>query len=185
MRAFVAVVGLLLLPALAARPDTDRDLTLDADASRVHFQLQALGWFPVRGDARAEGSIQVRDALAAIDVRVPLASLQMNRAGYRDWALSPEFFAAARHPEIGFRATAIPLQRLHDGGEILGELRVRGQARPARFVLVAGDCAETAAHCRVQATGELSRRAFGMRTRRYTLGDRIRIVLDLRLVPAP
>jgi hypothetical protein len=35
----------------------------------------------------------------------------------------------------------------------------------------------------VQASGELSRRAFGMRTRRYTLSDRILIDLDLQLVP--
>ena len=172
----------MLLSALPARAGDERHHVLDPVASTVHFELRALGWWPVRGDARAEGTVTIRDGLAVIDVRVPLASLQMNREGYRDWALPPEFFAAEAHPEIGFRAEAIPLLRLRAGGEISGELRVRGRTRKARFTLLASDCAEAAARCRVQAGGELSRRDFGMRTRRYTLGDRIRIDLDLRLV---
>ncbi|MBK7042914.1 MAG: YceI family protein [Rhodanobacteraceae bacterium] len=93
-------------------------------------------------------------------------------------------FQPARHPQIGFRAKAIPLQRLHAGGEILGELRVRGQARARHASPWRGRLRRRPPTCRVQATGELSRRAFGMRTRRYTLSDRIRIDLDLRLVPA-
>lgn len=158
---------------------------LDAEASRVHFQLHALGWWPVNGEARAAGMVTVQGDLAVIDVHVPLASLHMGREGYRDWALSPEFFWAARHPELSFRADAIPRARLRDGGEIVGQLEVRGKRREARFVLVASDCAETAGACQVRASGELSRRAFGMRSRRLTLGDRIRIELELHLVPAP
>ncbi len=173
----------MLLAALPVLADGDRRHVLDPAASKVYFELRALGWWPVRGDARAEGSVSIRDGLAVIDVVVPLTSLQMNRDGYREWALSPEFFSATAHPQIGFRAEAIPLALLRAGGEISGELQVRGQTRKARFTLAAGDCAEATVRCRVQASGELSRRAFGMRTRRYTLSDRILIDLDLQLVP--
>ena len=91
MRAFAAVCLLLLMaPARAAD-----GYTLDPETSRVRFQLHALGWWPVRGEARAEGVVAPEDERLRIDVRVPLASLQMGREGYRDWALSPEFFWAA------------------------------------------------------------------------------------------
>jgi polyisoprenoid-binding protein YceI len=139
----------------------------------------------VRGSARAQGMVSLRDGAADIDVSVPLQSLTMARAGYREWALSPEFFAATEHPQLEFHAHDIPLQRLREGGVIEGELQVRGRTRAARFELAPGDCAGTVAPCRVRADGELSRRAFGMRSRRFTLGDRIRIELDLQLVPAP
>lgn len=168
------------LPAAAASA-----YLLDPQASHVHFQLHALGWWPVRGEARAEGAVTFADAGATIDVRVPLDALRMNREGYRDWALSPEFFWASRHPQLHFRAEGIPRERLREGGEIVGTLRVRGRERETRFVLLASDCGDARDVCRVRASGELSRRAFGMRTRRLTLGDRIRIALDLRLVAAP
>jgi polyisoprenoid-binding protein YceI len=160
------------------------NLALDVASSRVRFHLHALGWWPIRGEASAVGRVVVADADTRIDVHVPLDSLRMDREGYREWALSPEFFAAARHPQLHFRADAIPRSRLRDGGEISGWLEVRGQRRQARFILVASDCTAAAPTCRVRASGELSRRAFGMRTRRLTLGDRIRIDLDLHLVPA-
>jgi polyisoprenoid-binding protein YceI len=181
MRLFAAVCLLVLMtPAWAAR-----GYTLDPEASRVRFQLHALGWWPVRGEARAEGTVASLDERLRIDVRVPLATLTMAREGYRDWALSPEFFWAARHPELRFLADASALADWRAGGEIRGELQVRGRRRAVRFVLTGSDCSDTAATCRVQASGELSRRAFGMRSRRLTLGDRIRIELDLRLVATP
>ena len=185
MRA-VCVAGLLLLLAAARALAADAvDYRIEPAQSTIRFELYALGWWPVRGSAVAQGSVVVRDELADIDASVPLQSLTMARAGYREWALSPEFFAAARHPQLEFHAHGIALQRLREGGVIEGELQVRGRTRAARFALASGDCAASAAPCRVRAAGELSRRAFGMRSRRFTLGDRIRIELDLQLVPVP
>lgn len=178
---FVAVCLLLMMAPVQAADG----YTLDPEASCVRFQLHALGWWPVRGEARAEGVVTPEDERLRIDVRVPLASLQMGREGYRDWALSPEFFWAARHPELTFRADAITSADLRAGGEIRGELQVRGRRRVVRFALTGSDCSDSASTCRVQAGGELSRREFGMRSRRLTLGDRIRIELDLHLVRAP
>lgn len=182
MRALAAACVLLLMTAPVRAGD---GYVLDAEASRVRFQLHALGWWPVRGEARAEGAVTREDERLRIDVRVPLAGLQMGREGYRDWALSPEFFWAARHPELTFRADALAPADLRAGGEIRGELQVRGRRRAVRFALIDSDCSDAASGCRVQASGELSRREFGMRSRRMTLGDRIRIELDLRLVATP
>ena len=77
----------------------------------------------------------------------------------------------------------MPLRRLQLGGVISGELRVRGITRPVQFTLAASDCRFTDQPCRVQASGELSRREFGMKSRRFTLGDRIGVALDLNMLP--
>jgi len=120
---------------------------------------------------------------AELDIRVALATLAMSRDSYREWALSDEFFDADAHPQLRFHAVELPLKRLQQGGDISGELRVRGITRPVRFTLSASDCAFTGKPCRVQATGELSRRDFGMKSRRFTLGDRIGVALDLNMLP--
>jgi polyisoprenoid-binding protein YceI len=174
----------LIAPGLLAAA-TPRDFALEPGQSQIEFQLRALGWWPVRGGARAEGRVALDDEHADIEVEVPLASLKMAREGYRDWALSDEFFDAARHPRLRFSANAVPVKALHEGGSIEGELSVRGISRRVRFTLAAGDCTRAAERCRVQAEGVLSRRAFGMRSRRYTLGDAIRVRLDLHLQAAP
>ena len=70
------------------------------------------------GDALAlEGSARV-DSISVVEPAAMRASV-----------LGPEFFDAERHPEVGFRSTAV---RLGDGGaaEIDGELTIRGVSRP-------------------------------------------------------
>lgn len=178
-------LALLVLGLWFALPAAGQsDFRIDGESSQVHFLLHALGWWPVRGEARAEGQVTRTDDQFTIDVRVPLSSLRMGREGYRDWALSPEFFWAARYPQIRFQADAASANDLQGGGEIRGDLQVRGKRQSVRFVIDSADCGEAHRACRVRASGELSRRAFGMRSRRLTLADRIRITLDLRLVPA-
>lgn len=182
----LASLFVLLLSGLSvAAAASDRTFLLEPATSGIAFQLRALGWLPIRGDARAEGTVTLHAESADIDVSVPLDSLRMSRDGYREWALSAEFFSAQRHPLLRFQARAVSLRSLREGGSIEGELSVRGITRPARFLLEAGDCAATSTRCRVRADGELSRRAFGMKSRRYTLGDTIRVRLDLQLVAAP
>ncbi len=183
MRAFVLALAILLSGAVAAADSGG--YTLDAKASLIRFELRAIGLVRVRGTATASGRVSVANAVADIDVQVDLSSLKMGRDSYRAWALSEEFFAAKSHPHLTFRARDVPLAKLHRGGPISGDLQVRGVRKTVRFRLDASDCAEKAAPCRVHAHGELSRRAFGMSTRRLTLGDRIGVALELRLVPVP
>jgi polyisoprenoid-binding protein YceI len=50
-------------------------------------------------------------------------------AAMRASVLGPEFFDAERHPEVGFRSTAIRLAD-DDRAEVEGELTIRGVTRP-------------------------------------------------------
>jgi len=174
----------MLLPGAVSAAETG-GYSLDPKSSTIGFELRALGWVRVSGTATASGRVSIANDIADIDVQVSLASLKMTRASYRDWALSPEFFDAAKHPTLTFRARDVALTKLFRGGAIGGELQVRGISKPVRFQLAPSDCKRKPSPCRVRAEGELSRRAFGMRSRRMTLGDRIGVALTLRLVPVP
>ena len=177
----VAAIALLMSFGVQAAEGQYR---LQAAASTIEFQLRAIGFIQIIGTAPAEGSINVSGAFADIDVTVAVAALRMSRESYREWALSAEFFDAAAHPQVRFLASGVPLKRLRHGGVIDGTLSVRGITRSVRFTLPADGCALGATPCKVRAHGELSRRAFGMKSRRLTLGDRIGVALDLQLVPA-
>lgn len=172
---------LLLLPLTTWAADVSYQL--DPANSTIEFQLRAIGFISIRGSAQAEGTIATAKEKAEIDVRVTLATLKMGRDSYREWALSDEFFAADAHPELRFHAIKLPLKRLQRGGVITGQLRVRGIIRPVQFTLAPSDCTFTDQPCRVQASGDLSRREFGMKSRRLTLGDRIGVALDLNMLP--
>jgi polyisoprenoid-binding protein YceI len=179
---FRVVIALLMSFGVQA---ADGRYRLQPAASTIVFHLRAIGFIQINGTAQAAGSIVVTGEFAGIDVTVDLGGLRMSRESYRDWALSAEFFDAAAHPQLRFVAAAVPLERLRHGGLIDGMLTVRGITRSVRFRLPADGCALAAAPCKVRAEGELSRREFGMKSRRMTLGDRIGVALDLQLVQVP
>ena len=106
----------------------------------------------------------------------------MRRSGTENWVKSAEFFDAANHPEIHFRSDSFPLARLHSGGELPGTLSMRGVQQPVRFMIEPSACARPAIDCPVQASGEVKRTAFGMRTRRATLSDKVELGFSIRVV---
>jgi polyisoprenoid-binding protein YceI len=75
----------------------------------------------LRGDP--DGALALEGSAGAESITV------VEPAAMRDSLLGPKFFDVARHPEVGFRSTAI---RLADGGrlQVEGELEMRGIARP-------------------------------------------------------
>jgi polyisoprenoid-binding protein YceI len=105
----------------------------------------------------------------------------MERPDYAEWARSPEFFDAARHPWIRFNARGVPLQLFGDGGTLDGALTLRGITRPATLELLPSDCDEPGLGCPVRAEGELSRSAFGMTARRFVLSDKVRLAFTIRI----
>jgi polyisoprenoid-binding protein YceI len=98
--------------------------------STFAFAVRHSGVFRFRGELtdvtatlHDDGDALVLDGSA----RVESVSI-FEPAAMRASVLGPKFFDAARHPEIGFRSTAI---RLGDGGrvEVDGDLTMRGLTR--------------------------------------------------------
>ncbi len=154
---------------------------VEAKHSEVQFRLRALGVIGIEGSmVNVQGEIW-RDAHGRwVQLRVPLQQLQMSNEDNRKWALSPEFFDAARHPLLIFTA-ALPDDERVPEGALDGVLQLRGIAAPVRVQILPRRCTDTASACEVLADSEVSRRRFGMRTRRYVVSDKVMLKLSLRL----
>ena len=95
-------------------------------------------------------------------------------------ARSPDFFDAARHPWIQFRAVSQSQLLLRDGGEVRGELTLRGVTRPMSFIVAPTECPRPGIDCVVRARGDVERSAFGMDARRFVLGNRVQLEFAIR-----
>jgi polyisoprenoid-binding protein YceI len=180
-------VGLLLCAASSAQAET---LLIDTARSSAGFALRALWVKKIDGRfARVEGVIEREPAAArfAVDVRIAAESVTMAKDDHARWARSADFFDASRHPWIRFRAEAVPERVLRDGGEIRGDLTLRGATRVVGFQIAPATCAHPGRDCAVRASGDVQRSEFGMDARRLVLGDKVRLEFAIRTHdhPAP
>ncbi len=174
---------LLPLTAAAERIDSER---IDPGTSQVGFELatrwrwfEALqGRFPAfEGEVTtlADGRRQVRlrlDARAAEIVGHPR---------YTALARSPRFFDAARHPQIEFVSEPYSPALLRNGGDLGGQLRMRGVDRREVFRLAPAGCAAPVRDCAVVVTGWIDRRDYGMDAWQLGLRDEVQFSLQVRL----
>jgi len=176
-----AALAALVLLAPAARGET---LLIDSAASRASFAVRVLLVKRIDGRFdRVEGVIE-RDRAAGrfdVDVRLSAGSLAMAKPGHAAWARSADFFDTANHPWIHFRADGLPERLLEDGGDIDGELTLRGVTRPVRFTLIASECPRPGIDCAVRAEGAVQRSEFGMDARRLVLADRVQLDFAIRV----
>lgn len=154
---------------------------VESKRSEVQFRLRALSVIGIEGSmGNVQGEIW-RDVHGRwVQLRVPLQQLQMSNEENRRWALSPEFFDAARHPQLIFTA-ALPDDERVPEGALDGVLQLRGIEAPVRVQILPRRCSDTASACEVLADSEVSRRRFGMRTRRYVVSDKVKLKLSLHL----
>lgn len=186
LRLSTVAVGLWALagPAVAAGPDAERAAgierwVIDGDASEAEFRTRVFAVITISGRFdRVHGQIDIDRARGAarIDTAVDLTSLAMDSAAHADWALSPAFFDADRHPEARFRADDVPLDVLASGGVLYGQLTLRGVRRPVAFRLLGGDCPlDPARPCALALQGSVRRTEFGMRAERHAVADRVQL----------
>ncbi len=119
---------------------------------------------------------------ATIDARITVDSIAMDSDRLRRWVLAPEFFDAVHYPAIHFMSDPIPVDTLLSGGELDGQLRLRGVTLPVHFELLPVTCAAiTAPTCLIEARGLVSRSAFGMTAHRAALSDQVQLGLSIAL----
>lgn len=179
MRLLGALLCLVWAPAQA------ETLLIDKARSHAGFALRALWVKKIDGAFTGVEGAVTRDAAngrVGVDVRIAADSVTMDRASYADWARSDDFFAAATHPWIQFRAENIPERLLRDGGESEGLLTLRGITRPVQLRIEAANCPRPGLDCAVRASGEVRRSEFGMDARRVVLGDKVELEFSVRLL---
>jgi polyisoprenoid-binding protein YceI len=113
--------------------------SIDPSHSTVEFQIKHLGLATVKGRAPVVSGTIEGGVRASIRGAVDVASLTTFDETRDQHLQSPDFFDAARHPELSFESTDVRL----GGGELVAEglLTIKGVSRPItlRGVLVGSE----------------------------------------------
>ncbi|MGD9582639.1 MAG: YceI family protein [Lysobacterales bacterium] len=167
-------------PATEAVPPSWR---IESALSHCEFSLRALRWFKVSGRfTRIEGEVSPVLNTHLASIRVPIESVRMASEGRRKWAMSEEFFDAARFPDLRFEAELDRIDRDALRRPIQGILELRGIRGTVTLQVKSVDCDDQSRRCAVTAESTVSRQQFGMRSQRMLLGDSVRLRLHLVLV---
>jgi polyisoprenoid-binding protein YceI len=160
---------------------------LDSARSHAEFSVKVAWLLPVHGRfGKVQGTVEAdrfRNQ-AVVDARIDANAVEMSNPGYADWVKSDEFFDVAKYPEIHFVSESFPLQRLRKGGELSGKLTIRGIEQPATFRLKAAECDKPSYDCPILVDGSIRRSAFGMRSKRGMLSDKVDLHFEVFAVPA-
>jgi len=183
MRYLLSAIATLLL----ALPAAAADLRIDAARSKAEFTVRLLWVTTVTGHFEGiRGDLTTDPATATAVVRADLdtENIRMESARLRRWVLAPEFFDAEHHPHIHFESSPTPLTLLSQGGDVAGQLTIRGVTRPVTFRLLANRCPPEAMQgCVLQLQGLIDRTDFGMLGRRGALSDRVNLGMAIVLSP--
>ena len=129
MRAYRFLFVALLFVPLGAFAETYK---IDTAHSRIAFSLHQFV-STVRGDFhRFSGTIEVdreHPERSSVTARISVASLDTQIQKRDHHLLSPEFFDAAKFPEITFKSRSVK-QTGENSGDILGDFTMHGVTKP-------------------------------------------------------
>lgn len=165
---------------------TDARVALDPQRSSARFGVTVMWLVGLEGrfgTVSGEVGIDRFRSQAVVEARIDANSVRMRGPGVESRVKSAEFFDVANHPEIRFVSAPFPLARLRGGGDLPGTVYLRGSEAAVVFHLEPTTCARPAYDCPVEATGEIRRSLFGMRSRRATLSDRVELSLSIYADP--
>jgi polyisoprenoid-binding protein YceI len=160
---------------------------LDGTRSHATFGVKVMWLVGVHGTFGKVGGVVDVDRfrnMAKVDARIDANAVEMSTKSYEDWVKSDEFFDVAHYPEIRFVSESFPLQRLRRGGQLSGTLTIRDTSQPVTFDLLAADCEKPAYDCPIIVSGSIHRSAFGMRSRRGALSDKVDLHFEVFAIPA-
>lgn len=178
-------LALLLTMAVAPVQARSERFALDPVHTRIVFFVDHAGLSRAIGSfSGAHGQLQFDPddwSTATLEVTVPLASLDLGDAAWRDKVLEPEFLDAKGQPEARFVSTRVePVDGDH--ARVTGQLSLRGISRevvldvrlnalkrhPITFRRTAG----------FSASARLSRRDFGITTWPNVIGDEVELQIE-------
>jgi polyisoprenoid-binding protein YceI len=187
-RALTLLAAAALLTGLARAEDARNDrVELDSARSHATFGVKVMWLVTVHGRfGKVKGIVDVDRFrnFATVDARIDANAVEMTTKSYEDWVKSDEFFDVAHFPEIRFVSESFSLQRLRRGGLLSGTLTIRGVEQAETFNLEAADCEHPAYDCPIVVSGAIRRSAFGMRSRRGALSDKVDLHFEVFAVPS-
>ena len=132
---------------------------------------------------KVEGELHpVGDGSWQVRARIDAGALRLDGPAWMQRSTrSSRFLDVERHPRIEFVSAPFARELLRDGGELAGELSLRGRRRPVAFHVLPADCDAPGHGCPIRVNGVVSRRAFGMVSQRLWLRDEVGFDFQVRL----
>ncbi|SBV37530.1 YceI family protein [uncultured Stenotrophomonas sp.] len=185
-----AVRGILLalLLAVTGTASAAQPLPFDTTNSRFGFEIRTRfgqriegefphfeGWLTILPDGRH----QVRLRMYSRYVEIP------GKPRYTSWIRGEDFFDAARYPLIEFESEPFEPDLVHQGGDVQGQLSIRGISRRETLHVGEPECARPGYDCDLVSRGTVLRGRYGMDNWQFALSDRVTFILRTRLSGAP
>jgi len=178
---------MLALALVAAAPARAERFALDPVHTRVAFQVSHAGFSsPVGTFSHASGALDFDPAdwsSARVDVRIPIATLQLGDEKWQGRILDGTFLDAKKFPEAHFVSTKVEHTQGSDEAEVTGDLTLHGVTKPVTLHVKFNKLARHPLTFRrtagFSATASLSRKAFGMDSWQKVVGDEVRLILEV------
>jgi polyisoprenoid-binding protein YceI len=100
-------------------------------------------------------------------------------------ARSDAFLDAEKHPNIQFVSMPFNKELLQKGGELRGQLFLRGQQQTVSFYIEKSACKHPGHDCDLVVNGSVKRRDFGMQAYRFSIKDNVDFEFRIRLLADP
>lgn len=184
----IALLALLLAPALLAQSSSAIDYRLDAGASDVSAKVAFFGLssktarFP-----RMEGKVTIVPGAperAVIDVTFDAVAIEAPDKTTLERLRGDKFFWVERYPTIRFVGRSLKLSS-PTKGTLTGELTARGVTRTETLSVTFATDPEQVKGRPVTFTGAMTidRRDYGMKSYQLLVGNNVDIRLRARMVP--
>ncbi len=162
---------------------------LDPVHTRVAFQVSHAGFSnPVGTFSRIEGELQFDDAdwsTARLKVRIPMATLDLGDANWREKILDRTFFDAGKFPDAVFESTKVEATG-SSTAQVTGNLTLHGVTHPVTLAVTMNALRRHPLTFRktagFSATGSLRRSDFGMTSWKNLVGDEVKLVIEAEAV---
>jgi len=192
-RTFLAALVLTAAPTLPLPAAAGDTYTVDKVHSEVLFTIKHLMSRVTGKFQDFSASIQIDRAKpenSSVEVTIKTASINTSETKRDDHLRSPDFFDAAKYPEITFKSSKIAAKS-KDAFEVAGTLTIRGVSKPVTLpVTFLGDLKDPWGNERsgFEVTTTLNRKDYGILWNKaldqggFVLGDEVKVTINLEAV---
>ena len=178
----LCLAGLMAVATMPARAPDSEPFDPKASDAGITVDLRVAGkvdgrFGKLKGELRPAGGGQWQ-----VHVRIDSRSLKLDGPGWMQRSTrSAKFLDVDNHPRIDFESVPFERALLRSGGELAGDLTLRGRTGRVGFRIEPAECDDPGRACPIRVRGTVSRRAFGINAQRVWLRDAVDFEFLVRL----
>jgi polyisoprenoid-binding protein YceI len=186
MRAPLALLPLLLFASADPSLAKSEHFRIDPVHTRVAFQVSHAGFSnPIASFSKSQGELDFDPddvAVDRVDVRIPIATLDLGDSDWQGKILDATFFNAKKFPEAHFVSEKVE-KTADNGYTVDGTLTLHGVSHPVQLQATFNALKRHPLTFRrsigFSATGTLKRSDFGMNSWSSVVGDEVHLLIEV------